>query len=61
MEDLTIEELQNIVKLIKYNDTLYQKLNNYSSNCVDPQIKQMLTKAAQDSLNTRQKLKSFLN
>ena len=61
MSDLNQLELQHLRHLIGAHDTAYQKLNTYSSQAVDPQIKQMLTKAAQDSLNTRQKLKSFLN
>ena len=47
--------------LIGGHETVYQKLNTYSSQAVDPQIKQIFTKAAQDSLNTKQKLMSFLN
>lgn len=39
----------------------HQKLNTYANQCVDPQIKQIFTKAAQDSLNTKQKLMTFLN
>ena len=45
-------------------DTLnayYQKLNTYSSQAVDPQIKQLFAKSAQDALNTKQKLMTFLN
>ena len=34
---------------------------NYAENCVDPQIKQLFTKSAQDALNTKQKLMSFLS
>ena len=37
------------------------KLNTYSSQAVDPQIKQVFAKSAQDALNTKQKLMSFLN
>lgn len=61
MDGLNLVELQNLKTLINYHNTLYQKLINYSSNCVDPQIKQTFTKAAQDSLNTKQQLLSFLN
>ena len=61
MADLTQAELQHLRHLIGAHETAYQKLNTYSSQAVDPQIKQMFTKAAQDSLNTKQKLKSFLN
>lgn len=61
MADLTQAELQHLRHLIGAHETAYQKLNAYSSQAVDPQIKQMFTKAAQDSLNTKQKLMSFLN
>lgn len=39
----------------------HQKLNTYANQCVDPQIKQMFTQAAQDCLNTKQKLMTFLS
>ncbi len=61
MADLNQSELQNLRHLIGAHDTAYQKLNTYSSQAVDPQIKQVFTKAAQDSLNTKQKLMTFLN
>ena len=61
MADLTQAELQHLRHLIGAHETGYQKLNTYSSQAVDLQIKQMFTKAAQDSLNTKQKLMSFLN
>lgn len=61
MADLTQAELQHLRHLIGAHETAYQKLNTYSSQAVDPQIKQMFTKAAQYSLNTKQKLMSFLN
>ncbi len=61
MAELTQLELQNLRNLIKIHDTNYQKMNTYSEQAVDPQIKQIFTKAAQDSLNTKQKLMSFLN
>ena len=61
MASLTQIELQNLKHLIGTHDTSYQKLNTYAAQCVDPQIKQMFTKAAQDSLNTKQKLLTFLN
>ena len=60
MANLSQVELQNLRHLIGSQDTSYQKLTNYANNCVDPQIKQMFTKSAQDSLNTKQKLMSFL-
>ena len=61
MADLTQAELQHLRHLIGAHETAYEKLNTYASQCVDPQIKQMFTKAAQDSLNTKQKLLTFLN
>lgn len=61
MANLTQIELENLRHLIGTQDTAYQKLNSYATQCVDPQIKQMFTKAAQDSLNTKQKLLTFLN
>ena len=61
MANLTQVELQNLRHLIGSHETSYQKLNTYSEKCVDPQIKQLFTKSAQDALNTKQKLMSFLN
>ncbi len=61
MAKLTQVELQNLRHLIGAHETSLQKLNNYASQAVDPQIKQIFTKSAQESLNTKQKLMSFLN
>ena len=61
MADLSQVELQNLRHLIGAHETSYQKLNTYSAQCVDPQIKQLFAKSAQDALNTKQKLMSFLN
>lgn len=61
MANLTQLELQNLRHLISSYETSYQKLNTYASQAVDPQIKQIFTKSAQDTLNTKQKLMSFLN
>ena len=61
MADLTQVELQNLRHLIGGHDTCHQKLTAYSNQCVDPQIKQMFTKAAQEALTTKQKLITFLN
>ena len=61
MQDINQAELQQLRHLIGAHETAYQKLNTYSSQAVDPQIKQMFTKSAQDALNTKQKLMSFLN
>lgn len=61
MGTLNQVELQNLRHLISGQETSYNKLTHYSDNAVDPQIKQMLNKAAQDSLSTKQKLMSFFN
>ena len=61
MPNLTQVELQNLRHLIGAHDISYQKLNTYASQAVDPQIKQMFTKSAQDALNAKQKLMTFLN
>ena len=61
MSNLNQNELQNLRHIIGMQGTCYEKLNNYSSQCVDPQIKQMFTKSAQDALNTNTKLMTFLN
>ena len=61
MANLTQSELQNLRHLIGAHETSFQKLNTYASQAVDAQIKQIFTKSAQESLNTKQKLMSFLN
>lgn len=61
MANLSQVELQNLRHLIGAHDTAYQKLNNYAAQAVDPQIKQIFTKSAQDALNSKQKLLTFLN
>ena len=61
MANLNQMELQNLRHLIGAYGTSYEKFNSYSSQCNDAQIKQLFTKSAQDTLNTKQKLMSFLN
>ena len=58
MANLSQVELQNLRHLIGSHETAYQKLNTFSSQAVDPQIKQIFAKSAQDALNTKQKLLS---
>ena len=60
MANLNQIELQNLRHLIGLQDTNFQKLTNYANTCADPQIKQLFTKSAQFTLNTKQKLMSFL-
>ena len=61
MANLSKVELQNLRHFIGSSDTCYAKLNQYASTAVDPQIKQIFAKSAQDALNTKQKLMTFLN
>ena len=61
MSEINQIELQNLKSLRKMAETNYQKLNNYINQVEDQQIKQVLTKSAQDELNTKQKLMTFLN
>ena len=61
MADLNQVELQELRHLIGAHETVFQKLNTYSSQAVDPQIKQVFLKSAQDAQNTKQKLITFLN
>ena len=60
MATLNQSELQNLRHLIGAHETAYQKLNTFSSQAVDPDIKLIFAKSAQDALNTRQKLMEFL-
>ena len=60
MATLNQSELQNLRHLIGAHENAYQKLNTFSSQAVDPEIKQIFAKSAQDALNTKQKLMEFL-
>ena len=59
--NLNKSELENLRRLIIAEETSYNKLINYAEYAVDPQIKQIFNKAAQDKLNNKQKLINFLN
>ena len=61
MADLNQLELQHLRHLIGAHEIAYQKLNTFSSQAVDPQIRQLFKKSAQEALNTKQKLMTFLN
>lgn len=61
MADITELELQHIRQLIFTNDNQYQKINSYLTQVKDIQIQQLFNKAMQESLNTKQTLKSFIN
>lgn len=60
MSTLNQMELQNLRHFIGQQENSYCKFTHYADSAVDPQIKQILNKAAQDSLNSKQKLISFL-
>lgn len=60
MSTLNQIELQHLRHFIEVEENTYKKLMNYADNAVDPQIKQIFNKAAQDALNSKQKLISFL-
>ena len=61
MTQLNQLELQNLRHLIGSHETAYQKLNAYAQQATDPQVKQLFQKSAQDAMNTKQKLMSFLS
>lgn len=61
MSQVTQLELQNLRHLIAEHDTSFQKLQNYAQQAMDPQVKAYFEKSAQDALNTKQKLMTFLN
>lgn len=61
MPDLTELELEHIRKIIFLNETKYQKINIYLSQTQDLQIQQIFNNIAQEALNAKQLLISFLN
>lgn len=60
MTQLNQVELQNLRHLIGAHDTTSKKLDQYAQMCTDPQIKQVFQKTAQEAMNTKQKLMTFL-
>ena len=60
MSSINQMELQSLRHLIGEAGNCNTKLNDYADAAVDPQIKQIFTKAAQDCLNAKQSLMSFL-
>lgn len=61
MPNLNKAELENLRRLIIVEETSYNKLIYYAEYAVDPQIKQIFNKAAQDKLINKQNLISFLS
>lgn len=60
MSDLTQMELQYLRHFIGASATLNKKASDYANKATDSEVKQLYTKAAQDSLNTKQTLLAFL-
>ena len=60
MANLNQLELQNLRHLIGAHCTIEKKLNFYAQQCADPQLKQILTKDAQDAKTNKDKLMTFL-
>lgn len=61
MANLNQLELQNLRHLIGAYCTIEKKLEFYSNQCTDPDLKQMLKKDAEDAKISKDKLMSFLN
>ena len=61
MANISQIELQNLRHLIMSAKICNAKISSYASSAVDPQIKQLFTKASQDSLNTKETLMTFFN
>ncbi|MBR3697195.1 MAG: hypothetical protein IKM97_02860 [Clostridia bacterium] len=61
MQNLNRSELEYLRKIIIIAETLYNKYTNYAEYSVDPQIKQIFNKAAEEQLINKQKLVNFLN
>lgn len=60
MANLNQLELQNLRHLIGAHCTIEKKLNFYAQQCTAPQLKQILTKDAQDAKTNKDKLMTFL-
>ena len=61
MSQLTQVELQNLRHMIGAHDIAHQKLQAYSQQATDPQVKMYFDKSSKDAQNTKQELMSFLN
>ena len=61
MAQLNLMELQSLRHLIGGNDLACEKLEMYSQQSVDPQVKAFFKKCSQDAAQSKQKLLSFLN
>ena len=61
MANINQLELQNLKHFIATASTCNTKLTAYAEACNNVQIKQLLNKAAQDSLNEKETLATFFN
>ena len=61
MANLSQIELQNLRHFILASNSFNSKLTFYASSAIDPQIKQLFTKASQDTLNEKETLMTFFN
>ncbi|NLK94552.1 MAG: hypothetical protein GX275_05085 [Clostridiales bacterium] len=61
MSNLNELELQNLRHLIGAHCNIEKKLNDYSNQCTDPVLKNMLKKDAEDAKASKDKLMTFLN
>ncbi|MEW8956363.1 hypothetical protein [Clostridium sp.] len=60
MSNLNQLELQNIRHLIGAHETVSNKLTDFSNQCTDPTLKEMLKTDAEDAKKSKEKLLSFL-
>ncbi len=61
MAQINQQELENLRHLISSHETGAQKLDTYSQQCTDPEIKQMFQQSAESARQTKQKLLTFLS
>ena len=61
MANISQLELQNLRHFILASNSFNSKLTFYANSAIDPQIKQLFTKGAQDSLNEKETLMTFFN
>ncbi len=61
MANINQIELQNLKYFITTASTCNTKFTTYAKACNNAQIKQLLNKAAQDSLNEKETLMTFFN
>ena len=60
MQNLNHLELQHLRHLIGAHETVANKLSEYSQQCTDANLKQMLQCDSEDAKSNRQKLLAYL-